>query len=65
MKLNPAFVRIGLRYVSGALVTYGLVSADTAATIQNDPVIVSVVGIALGAATETLYGLAKRWGWRT
>lgn len=76
MKLNPALIRIGLRYTAGALVAYGVVSAETAQTLQNDPMVteavneaagfaVGAVGVAIGAATEVIYGLAKKWGWRT
>lgn len=69
MKINPALIRNGLRYAAGALVTYGVVSAETAQVIQNDPIINSAVatgvGIVVGAVTEIVYGLAKKWGWRT
>lgn len=68
-KLNPALIRIGLRYVAGALVSYGVVSAETAQVVQNDPVISGAVataaGVVVGAATEVIYALAKKWGWRT
>jgi|GEM_PF-1141547 len=69
MKINPAIPRIALRYAAGALVTYGIVSDETAQVIQNDPVISGAVatglGIVVGVATEAAYGLAKRLGWRT
>ena len=69
MKIKPAIPRIVLRYVAGALVAYGIVSAETAQVIQNDPVISGAVatafGIVVGVVTEAAYGLAKRFGWRT
>jgi hypothetical protein len=55
--------RIAARYVSGALVTYGVLSPADAAML--DPEIVTIVGAALAVLTEAIYAFAKRKGWAT
>lgn len=64
-----AIVRILLRYVVGALVAKAFISPDLGNTIVADPEIEMALqlglGLAIGAATETFYALAKRWGWAT
>ncbi|WP_136685900.1 hypothetical protein [Falsirhodobacter xinxiangensis] len=66
MHINPAIVRVILRYLAGALVSYGVVSAGAADTLSNDPVVIeaatAVAGLILGAATEWYYARAKRTG---
>jgi hypothetical protein len=61
--------RIFLRYLSGFLISAGLLLPADAAAIIGDPEIVNAVALALGtlaaAVTETAYALAKRWGWST
>jgi hypothetical protein len=69
-------IRIALRYLAGALVTYGLVPADIAQELANDPDVIGVVldgvnwlavagGTGLAAAIEWAYRLAKKHGWAT
>jgi hypothetical protein len=53
--------RIFARYVSGALVAYGLVTPDDAAAMT--PELIALAGAALAAITEALYALAVRKGW--
>jgi hypothetical protein len=60
-----AIARISLRYLSGALITYGLVSPDVGAQIAVDPDLIALAGIAIGAAVEGVYALAVRRGWAT
>lgn len=65
---NP-IARIILRYLSGFLVSYGLLSPDMGSEFAVDPDLINVLVIALGAiagaATEFYYWLAKRYGWPT
>jgi hypothetical protein len=53
--------RIAARYLSGALVTYGLISPADAAALQ--PEFVIIAGALIGAATEAVYALAVKKGW--
>lgn len=57
------FARIIARYISGALVTYGMLTAPDAA--QLNPDIALIVGAVLGAGVEVAYTYAKRVGWTT
>ncbi|KZX95923.1 hypothetical protein A3747_13670 [Sulfitobacter sp. HI0076] len=57
--------RIILRYLSAALVTYGLLSPDMGAQIAADPDLVALIGLIVGVAVEGGYTLAKRRGWAT
>jgi hypothetical protein len=63
------WARILIRYLSGFLISAGLLLPDDAAAIIGDPEIVNGVALAIGtlaaAVTETAYVLAKRWGWST
>ncbi len=55
--------RILARYLSGALVAYGLLTAPEAAQLEPD--LVLLIGVGLGALTEGAYVLARRFGWAT
>ncbi|MGI3168381.1 hypothetical protein ACRARG_04465 [Pseudooceanicola sp. C21-150M6] len=55
--------RIALRYLSGALVAYGLAAEGT--DLAADPDMVAVAGMALAGVVEVVYVLAKRRGWST
>ena len=57
--------RIVLRYLAGALVSAGSLPGDIASQMAVDPDILLMVGLALTAAVEGLYALAKRLGWDT
>jgi len=67
--MNGAVARIVLRYLAGILVTRGLLSASDSDFLTTDPDVAMFVeagaGLALGAAVEGWYWLAKRLGWRT
>jgi hypothetical protein len=63
--MNPAFLRIALRYLAGYLVLKGIVPEDVADMIAHDPELTAAIGVAIGAAVEGAYGLAKKLGWRT
>lgn len=52
--------RILLRYAVGAVL--GL---DAGNTLAGDPDVVTVVAIAIGAAVEVVYSIAKKKGWAT
>jgi hypothetical protein len=61
--------RILLRYLAGAMVTYGLLANQDAEGMVMDPEIIEVfeigLGLAIGAATEYWYRLARKFGWET
>lgn len=65
-RIATPLVRIILRYTSGALVAWGIVSPETSAVLVADPdmqaVLLMGVGAALAAATEALYARARRNG---
>lgn len=67
--MTGVFVRIGLRYVAGALVSYGVLAPGDAAVITGDPeleqALVIAAGSAIAFATEVAYRLAKKLGWST
>lgn len=63
--MNPAFLRIALRYLAGYLVLKGIVPEDMADIIAHDPELAAAIGVAIGAAVEGAYAFAKRMGWRT
>jgi hypothetical protein len=60
------FVRILLRYVSGLLVSAGFFAPADALAVVSDPELVQAVtvgaGVAVGAAAEFAYSLARKRG---
>lgn len=62
-----AIIRIGLRYGAGFLVARGLLGESDGNMLAADPEVAALietgVGLALGAASEAWYYLAKRLGW--
>ncbi|MFN7002169.1 MAG: hypothetical protein ACK4NW_01920 [Roseinatronobacter sp.] len=63
--MTAVITRIILRYLSGALVAYGLVTQEVAAELVLDPDLALAIGAAIGAATEGIYSVAKSRGWTT
>jgi len=65
--MTAVIVRIALRYFAGILVARGLLSADDGGTFSADPDIQMLVetgaGLAIGAATEGWYWMARKFGW--
>lgn len=61
------FARILLRYVAAIIVAKGLLTETDGATLGMDPDVLSLIetglGLALSAATEGWYYLARRFGW--
>ena len=55
--------RIFARWIASALVTYGVIAPEYGAALDAD--VATILGLAIGAATEASYMLAKRFGWRT
>jgi uncharacterized membrane protein YeaQ/YmgE (transglycosylase-associated protein family) len=57
--------RIVARYLSGSIVTLGLVDATTGNLLFPDfeGLIAIVLGALIGVATEWFYKLARQWGW--
>lgn len=60
----PVFARIIARYVSAALVTYGLIDAEAGSALAMDQDLAILIGAGLAAITEGVYALAHRCGWR-
>ena len=52
--------RILIRYAVGLIV-----GADTAGVLAADPDVITIAAVAIGAAVEVLYAIAKRKGWAT
>lgn len=57
--------RIVLRYIIGALLAYGWISADAADMLAVDPDIAILIAGLLSAVVEGGYALAKRRGGAT
>jgi len=63
--MNAVVVRIIARYLSGALVSYGIIPHEAAAELAMDPDVALVLGALVGGITEIAYAYAKKWGWTT
>ena len=63
--MQAVIIRIVMRYLSGALVSYGVIPHETAAELAMDPDVALVLGAIVGAATEAGYAFAKKRGWAT
>ncbi|WEX07361.1 hypothetical protein [Chelativorans sp. AA-79] len=65
--MSGLIARIIIRYIAGALVAKGLLSAEDAYFINADPELVDLVTTTIGAglmiATEWFYWLARKLGW--
>lgn len=53
--------RILLRYLSGFLIAKGWLGSEY--DLSADPDVVMAVGLAIGAAAEAAYVLARKLGW--
>lgn len=62
------FIRIALRWLAGALIAAGYLTADNS-SLFADPELVSAIAYGAGAlcgmVAEGWYMLAKRFGWGT
>lgn len=62
-----AIIRIALRYGAGILVTRGFLGESDGNMLASDPEVAALIetgiGVALGAASEAWYWLAKRFRW--
>ncbi len=63
--MNAVIVRIIARYLSGALVSYGVIPQEVGADLAMDPDVALVLGAIIGAVTEGVYAFAKKRGWTT
>lgn len=63
--MQAVILRIAMRYLSGALVSYGVIPHDVGAELAMDPDVALVLGAIIGAATEAGYAFAKKRGWAT
>lgn len=65
--MTSVVVRIVLRYVAAALVAKGVFTAADAGHLTSDPDVINLLevgaGLAVGAATEWWYWLARKFGW--
>lgn len=63
--MTAILARIIARYLSGALVAYGLIPHEVGNELAVDPDIALVIGAALTVVTEAVYALARKKGWAT
>lgn len=61
--MTAVIARIILRYLSGALVAYGVIPHEVGAEVAMDPDLALILGSAIGAVTEGFYTLAVKRGW--
>lgn len=59
----PQLARVLARYLSSALMTVGFLAPGLGAELARDPEVIGLIGLALGAGTETAWALAVRKGW--
>lgn len=63
--LNPAVIRILLRYGAGALAGYSLLPREVTDMLSSDPELVGAIAALIAIGVEGFYAIAKRFGWRT
>lgn len=63
--MTAIIARILARYVSGGLMTIGVLSPDLAQQFAMDPDVALVLGGIIGAVTEGVYAWARSKGWAT
>lgn len=56
-------IRIGLRYIAGYLVFKAVLPKELGDMLANDPELVGLIGAGIAVAVETVYAMAKKWGW--
>lgn len=65
--LAGPIVRIAMRYISGAMVSWGMLSQQTGASISTDrdleSVLIFVVGALMGLAAEVYFRISIARGW--
>lgn len=62
--MTAVLARILARYLSGALVAYGVIDAGLGREMALDPDLALMIGAAIGALAEAGYALALRFGWQ-
>lgn len=67
--LAPVLTRIVLRYLSAALITWGIVTPETGGLLEADPdlqqALLILVGGAIAGGTELAYSIARKNGGAT
>lgn len=67
--MTAVLIRIGLRYLAGALIAKGLIAPEVGMQLAADPDVLQALqlaaGVLFGAASEGAYYLARRFGWAT
>ncbi|MBT9386546.1 hypothetical protein KM176_21985 [Pseudooceanicola sp. CBS1P-1] len=63
--MSLVLARILLRYLAGAMVSYGLLAPEVGSSLAQDPDLIVLAGAVLASATEGLYAFARRAGWAT
>lgn len=65
--MTAVLIRIGLRYGAGFLVAKGLLAPDMGPQLAGDVDVQAALelaaGVAIGAASEVCYFLARKFGW--
>ena len=59
----PQLARVLARYLASALMTVGFIAPELGAQLSRDPEVIGLIGLAIGAGTETAWALAVRKGW--
>lgn len=57
--------RILIRYGTGLLAAYGMLSEEAAGVISADPDLILVAAVGLAVLNEVFYLVARRKGWST
>lgn len=61
--MTAVLSRILARYVSGALVAYGLIPHEVGQELAMDPDVALMLGAVIGAVAEGFYAFARARGW--
>lgn len=61
--LAPVIARIALRYISGALVAYGLIPQEVGADLAMDQELALALGAVICTVAEGFYAVARSKGW--
>lgn len=62
--MTAVLARILARYISGALVAYGVIDVSLGREMALDPDLALMAGAVIGALAEAAYALALRFGWQ-
>ena len=63
--VDPAYLRIALRYGAGVLAGYSIVPREITDMLRDDPELAGAVAALVAIGVEGFYAIARRFGWRT